>query len=296
MDIHQLRVFISVYKNRSFSKASKELYLTQPTISEHIKNLENDLKVKLFDRVGRAVIPTKDAEILFEQALEVTDKMEKIKEFLYEMRQTPSGNLLMGASSIPGTYIIPKILAEFKVKYPEISMSISISDSKKVMENLSNGHILIGIVGAKIFSHHIEFIPFMDDELVLVDRSFIKKEQIMPEELYEYPFVLREEGSGTRREMERWLEQMKIKIERLKTVCILGSTDAVKEAVKNGLGVSILSMHSIKDELESRKLKLVKIAGLNMKRTFYIIKHKKRTLPFIYQILLDFLKSKAFSL
>lgn len=296
MDIHQLRVFIAVFKNRSFSKASQELYLTQPTISEHIKGLEEELKVKLFDRVGRSVIPTRDAEILFEEALEIVDKVEKLRESLDQIRKAPSGNIIVGASSIPGTYILPKIIPEFRKEYPEVSLNISISDSKNVINDLLNGQILIGIVGTKFFSNPIELIPFMNDDLVLADSNFIKKDEIIPENLYDYPFILREEGSGTRKEMERWLNQMKIKIEKLKAVCTLSSTDAVKEAIKNGIGVSILSLHSIKDELESKKIRTVRISGWEMRRTFYLTIHKKRTLPFIYQLFLDFLKNKAFTI
>lgn len=296
MDIHQLRVFVSVFKNRSFSKASKELYLTQPTISEHIKTLESELNVKLFDRIGRTVIPTRDAEILLEQAIEIIDRVGKLKESLDQMRKNPSGNIVIGTSSIPGTYILPKILTKFREKYPEIILNILISDSKKVINDISEGQLLIGVTGTKFFSNHLEFIPFMDDQLVLVDKNFITKKAIAPEDLYDYPFILREEGSGTRREMERWLSQMKMKVERLRTVCIFGSNDAVKEAIKNGLGVSIMSIHSIRDEIDCKKLKMVKISGWEMKRTFYLVIHKKRTLPFVYQLFFDFLKNKAFTI
>lgn len=296
MDIHHLRVFISVYKNKSFSKASKELYLTQPTVSEHIKTLENELKVKLFDRVGRTVLPTRDAEILYEQALEVIDKVSKLKESLDQIRKNPSGSVVIGTSSIPGTYIIPRILPEFRKRYPEILVHVKISDSKRVINEISDGQLLIGVTGTKFSISHCYFIPFMDDELVLVDRNIVKGEEIEPEKLYDYPFILREEGSGTRREMERWLSQMKIKTESLRAVCILGSNDAVKEAVKRGLGVSILSIHSIRDDLECKKLRAVKIAGFKMKRTFYLVTHKKRTLPFLSQLLFNFLKDKAFTL
>lgn len=113
MDVHQLKIFISVFKNKSFSKAAKEIFLTQPTVSEHIKILEEDLGCKLFDRVGKTVIPTKEAEILYGYAIDVVNKLENLKDIVQRMKSKPAGHLLVGASSIPGTYILPKLISSF---------------------------------------------------------------------------------------------------------------------------------------------------------------------------------------
>lgn len=296
MDIHQLRVFISVFKNKSFSKAAKELFLTQPTISEHIKTLEEELNCKLFDRFGKVIIPTKEAEILYEKAREVVEKVENLKDVLQKIKSTPSGNLYIAASSIPGTYILPKLISSFKKIYPKISIQIDISDSKSVIESLLSGEILLGIVGTKLHKSKIDYFPFMDDELVIASPNFIEESLIEPEEILKYPFIMREEGSGTKKEMEKWLEEMGIDIEKLNIVCTLSSTDAVKEAIKNGMGISILSIHSIKDELEYKKLKIVKIKNYKMSRIFYVATHTIRSLPYIYKLFYEFLKEKTFSL
>uniref|UniRef100_A0A7C4AJM0 LysR family transcriptional regulator n=1 Tax=Thermodesulfovibrio aggregans TaxID=86166 RepID=A0A7C4AJM0_9BACT len=296
MDIHQLKIFISVYKNRSFSKASKELFLTQPTISEHIKTLEEELNCKLFDRFARGIIPTKEAEVLYEHALEVTEKMVNLKDSIQKIKTTPSGNIYIGASSIPGTYILPKLVSFFKKDYPEISIQIDISDSKFVIEGLLSGKLLMGVVGTKINNSKIEYTDFMNDELVIGAPDFIEKTVIDPSEIFEYPFIMREEGSGTRKEMEKWFNKIGIDSEKLNIVCILGSTDAVKQAIKKGLGISILSIHAVKDELECGKLKIVRIKNYEMKRIFYIATHTKRTLPFVYRTFYEFLKQNAFTL
>lgn len=296
MDIHQLKIFISVFKNRSFSKASKELFLTQPTISEHIKSLEEELNCKLFDRFARGIIPTREAEILYEHALEVIEKMEALKDSVQRIKTAPSGNLFIGASSIPGTYILPKLITSFKKNYPEISIQIDISDSKSVIENLLSGKLLIGVVGTKINNSKIEYTDFMNDELVIGAPEFVEKSIIEPSEIYEYPFIMREEGSGTRKEMEKWLSKMGIDSGKLRVVCMLGSTDAVKQAIKNGLGISILSIHAVKDEMKCKNLKVLRIKNYEMKRTFYIATHIKRTLPFVYRVFYEFLKQNAFTL
>lgn len=296
MDIHQLRVFISVFKNKSFSKAAKELFLTQPTISEHIKTLEEELNCKLFDRFGKSIIPTKEAEILFEHAYGVVEKVENLKDVLQRVKSNPSGNLHIAASSIPGTYILPRIISSFKKTYPEISIRIDISDSKTAIESMLSGEILMAVVGTKLHKSKIDYVPFMNDELVIASPDFIKESFIEPEEILKYPFIMREEGSGTKKEMEKWLHEMGIDIEKLNVVCTLSSTDSVKEAIKNNLGISILSIHSIKDELECGKLKIARIKNYTMSRTFYIATHTQRTLPYIYNLFYKFLKEKAFSL
>lgn len=293
MDFHQLKVFISVYKNKSFSKAAKEIFLTQPTISEHIKTLEEELKCKLFDRIGKKIISTKEADILFDEALDLINKFENLKDSVQKLRELPSGNIIIGTSSIPGTYILPSLIPEFKIYYPQVNIQIDISDSAEVISKILSHDVLIGLVGTQINNPLLRYTPFMEDELVIASPNSIKKESIEPEELLNNPFIMRESGSGTRKETEKLLKEIGIEGAKLKIVCTLGSTDAVKQAVKNGLGLSILSIHSIKDEIECRKLKAIRIKGHRMTRKFYIVTHHKRTLPYIYRLFYEFLLNKA---
>ena len=116
MDIHQLRVFTSVYRNRSFSKASEELHLTQPTISNHIKALETEFDCRLFDRLGRTIIPTKEAEVLYGQSVEIMAKADVLKETLEQLRKNLTGKLIVGASTIPGVYLMPRMMTKFQKK------------------------------------------------------------------------------------------------------------------------------------------------------------------------------------
>ncbi|GAB4407736.1 MAG: selenium metabolism-associated LysR family transcriptional regulator [Thermodesulfovibrionales bacterium] len=291
MDIHHLKVFTSVFKNRSFSRASEELYLTQPTISDHIRALEEELKCKLFDRLGRSIIPTKEAEILYNHAAEIIEKMNNIKEVIGQFKKEITGELIIGASTIPGTYLLPSIVAEFQRRHPSISFQIIISDSRGIIEKVSGHELLIGIVGAKLTNNSLNYMPFMEDELILVSSpSLIKGSRISLKELLDYPMVLREEGSGTRRETERILENKGVSLDSIRIVGIFGSTDAVKQAVKAGLGVSILSRLSVKDELKHGVFREVKLTDIQMKRRFYIVTHKKRTLPLAYSIFSEHIK------
>jgi DNA-binding transcriptional LysR family regulator len=294
MDIHQLRVFASVFKNRSFSKASEELHLTQPTISDHVKSLENELDCKLFDRLGRTIVPTKEAEVLYSHALEIIEKANTLNDLIGQTKKDMKGELIVGASTIPGTYLLPTIMAAFQRKHPSVSFQILISDSRGIVDRISKHELLLGIVGAKLGNEHLNYIPFVEDELIVVSSpSLVKNNKMTLKELIKFPLVLREEGSGTRRETEKILESKGVSLEDINITGIFGSTDAIKQAVKAGLGVSILSRLSVKDELKHNILKEIELTDIQMKRKFYIVTHKKRTLPLLHTIFLEHIKTES---
>lgn len=208
MDLHHLKIFLSVFKHRSFSKASQDLCLTQPTISDHIQTLEKELKCKLFDRLGRTILPTKEAEILNLYATEVIEKADTLKEVIGNLNKEIEGELVIGASNIPGNYLLPSLLASFHKKFPSVSFQVTISDSRGVVEKVAKHELLMGIVGAQIRNAQINYLPLMEDDLITVaSPSMIPKTQMSLEDLIHYPIILREEGSGTLRETERILEE-----------------------------------------------------------------------------------------
>jgi len=294
MDIHHLRVFASVFQDKNFSKASKKLLLSQPTVSAHIKALEEEYNCKLFDRLGRTIIPTKEAEVLYQYAIEIIEKADAIKEAIGSFGNKISGKLIIGASTIPGTYLLPLIMTSFQKKYPSVSFQILIADSKKIVESLSKHELLMGIVGAKLGNDKINYLPFLDDELIAISSpSLIKNDRMALKELIRFPMILREEGSGTRTMTEQILSERGIPHHNISIAGIFGSTDAVKQAVKAGLGVSILSRLSVSDELKYKTLKEIKITGVSMRRKFYIITHKSRTLPPAYNIFINYVKADA---
>jgi len=287
MDIHQLRVFASVFKNRSFSKASLDLHLTQPTVSNHIKSLEEEFACRLFDRMGRTIIPTKEAEVLYSQSTEIIEKAEALKDALGELKREATGKLVIGASTIPGVYLMPRIMTDFQKQYPAISFQILIADSRGIIDSIAKHELLLGIVGAKLGNDQIDYVSFVEDELIVVSAPALTgKSSMTLGELRNLPMVFREEGSGTRKEAEKFLEMKGIPLEQIKIAGIFGSTDAVKQAVKAGLGVSIISKFAVADELEHKLLEEIKLTDVAMKRNFYIVTHKKRTLPRLYDIFL----------
>jgi DNA-binding transcriptional LysR family regulator len=291
MDIHHLRVFASVYKNRSFSKASGELHLTQPTISEHVKGLEEELRCKLFDRVGRRIIPTKEADLLYVRAVEMIDKMKEIKADMGLIKGEISGLVKVGASYTPGAYIIPSLAAQFREKHPDVSFQLVIENSKKITEMVADSELLLGIISEDTGRTSLEYEPLMEDELVLISPpGLVEKSVISVRDLAGLPFLMREEGSGPHKSMMRHHAERGVHMRGMNVVGVMGSSDSILEAVKTGLGVSMLSRLAVQEDVEAGRVKEVKLKGVSMKRNIFIIVHRNRTLPGQYMAFLDYLK------
>jgi DNA-binding transcriptional LysR family regulator len=294
MDIHQLKIFASVYRNRSFTKASEALHISQPTISEHIKNLENSLGCSLFDRMGRSIIPTTEGDILYPKALLLLDELEQIQKEITESGTGVRGMLVIGASTIPGTYILPRLAYSFKKQFPEVEFKIPIEDSSKITALILQHELLCGIVGAQTPSDKLLYEPLIEDELVMVaTKKVLAQKNITLDELAACPFLQRETGSGTRQTFENFLKKSNTSSNALNVVATLGSTSAVKQAVKEGLGVSVISRIAVQEELDNNILQEIPIRNLKMKRKFYLVRQRKRTLPAQYLAFFKHLKKAA---
>jgi DNA-binding transcriptional LysR family regulator len=293
VDVHHLEVFASVYKNRSFSRASEELNLTQPTVSEHVRRLEEELGVRLFDRVGRRTIPTRDAELLNARAEEIIQKLRDIKTDLGGQEREVKGLITVGTSATPGSYIIPPLAAGFRKKYPEVFFQVMMEDSPRIADLVVGGELLLGVVGEKTKHEMLEYLAGIEDELVLAaPPGFLKKKAITPMELMGVPFLMWNEGSEMHKSMRKGHTERGVSLKGLNVAAILGSTDSVREAVKAGLGVSILSRLAIKDDLKAGRIEEVKLKGVRMMQSYFVIAHRKRTLPAHYLAFLEFLKEK----
>ncbi len=292
MDFHQLRIFSEVFRQRSFTRAAEVLHISQPTISEHIKNLEGELACQLFDRLGRTIIPTAEAELLFPRAQQLLDALNRLQDDLVRSREEISGEIVLGASTIPGTYIIPGRAVEFSKLHPRITFQVIIEDTSRITRMILDHELFCGIVGARTDSDKLTYLPILHDELVLVGRPDLHPARALtPAQLTRLPFLLREEGSGTRSIMEEYFATLDLSCTDLNVVATLGSTAAVKEAARQGLGVTILSRLAVTRELADHTLNELPIKGLRMGRDFFLVHHQQRTLPVHYQIFLQHLQS-----
>ena len=292
MDLHQIEIFCTLIRLNSFSKTAEALYLTQPTVSGHIKNLETELGAKLLDRLGRRVIPTEEGEVLFRYGRQLLALRDELRQELGEVSGKVTGLLKIGGSTIPGAYILPSLIGKFRMKHPSISVQLIIADTAKVAEAVLNGDLSLGVIGARIADPRLETHTFSKDELVVIVPSghpWAKRKNIPLDALKGVPFILREEGSGTRRIMEDRLEKAGLSLSDLNMISIMGSSDAVRQAVKAGLGVSILSIRAVQDDIESGRLAAVRLRGIKLERSFWVILLKGRSRSPLCRAFLDFL-------
>ncbi len=292
LDFRKLEVFLKVYELQSFSKASSLLYLAQPTITLHIKDLEEELGVNLFDRHTRKVIPSKAGKVVYKYGKEIVNLLKQMEKELEYFKDEEKGLVEIGGSTIPGQYILPKIIKSFKEKNPGISIFLRVGDSKEIIEKVSKGEFDFGMVGA-IFKNkykNLIYHPCYEDEIILITPSDFPKEEIELEDLYNLPLIKREEGSGTWKNVIEKLQKDGLDILKLNIIGEMGSTEAIKEAVKAGLGCGFVSSLAIELEKSLNLIKSVKIKNISIKRKFYLIYPKLKKLTPAEQKFIDFIK------
>jgi DNA-binding transcriptional LysR family regulator len=292
-DLRQLEVFSKVVELGSFSKAADVVFLAQASVSERVATLEDIVGTKLLDRLGRQVVPTKAGELLYKHAILLLDMKRTASLEMQGFLGLKSGAIYMGGSTIPGEYILPQVIKRFRERHPLMSVSLTIGDSKQIERHVLEGNLELGVIGSKNVHRSLIRNELWEDELVLVipaQHRWAKRRDVSLEELIEEPFILREAGSGTLNIMDDYLRDSGLKgIKSLEIAARLSTSTAVKEGIKAGLGISILSLRALKTELETGILKALKIKGLAMSRRFYLIRDRRRTASPLCHAMTDFL-------
>lgn len=294
MEFNQLESFLSVVKHKSFSKAAKELYRTQPTISNNISALEKELKVTLLDRKNKTITLTDSGRRFYKYAVELVNIREDAKFDILKHENKLEGNIEIRASSIPAQYILPYIIKDFTKIYPDISFSVISKDSQTITDEILNDESAFGIVGSKNSSAKLKYTDFYKDELVLaVPKS---KDYPSPDGKYldidivlSNRFILRKEGSGTRDLIEKCLALKDISLDDLEISFSTDNNEMIKTMIELELGVSFLSEISIRNEVELGLIKTFKIKDLELKRSFYFVCKKNVTLHPIVEVFKNFL-------
>jgi DNA-binding transcriptional LysR family regulator len=296
MDIHRLEVFCRVVDLQSFTKAAEASFLTQPTVSEHIRALEEALDEKLVDRLGREVLPTPAGKILYRYARNIIALRDEAIQALDRYKGKLSGHLLIGASTIPGTYILPEIIGLFKAQYPSIQITLKISGSGEVVERIREGALEIGMVGARWSDRRVVLEEAFSDELVLTvypDHPWAERKSIRLEELEGEPFIMREKGSGTRMVMHQILEANGFDPARLNGMAEMGSTEAVRQGIKARIGISILSARAVAEDIQRGALATLETEGVRFLRPFYLVQRKNRQISPLGSAFLGYLQKVA---
>jgi DNA-binding transcriptional LysR family regulator len=280
MDLRQLEIFAKVAELGSFSKAADALRLTQPTVSEHIRALEDELGVRLLDRLRRGASVAPAGQLLLSYATRMLALSREARQAMSGFQGKMSGDLVVGASTIPGEYVLPALLGRFKDKYPEIAVTLLIGDSQAVVDWVAEGRVELGVVGARLAHRSVDYHELMPDEEVVVvppGHPWFGRKQIALDDLGGEPLLLRERGSGTRAALEHALAAAGVELSSLRIVGEMGSTQAIKQAVKAGVGISVLSRRAIDEEARAGALGAVRVKDMKITRSFHVALHRDRS-------------------
>ncbi len=284
MDIEQIRAFVNVASLRSFSEAAEKMFISQPSVSVRIKALEEELGVLLLDRSkAREPVLTEAGQIFLDYAHSIINLQEECREKLSGQREEATGLVYIGASTVPGIYVLPQLLADFKKSAGSIEFNVNILDTSAVLEGILNYSYDLGFVGLVKEDDRLTYISLAEDELVLCARPGLiprpaYEKGVAVELLFKYHLLMREKGSATRQLLEKKLAETDFDLEIMPGVTYINNLEGIKQAVKEGLGVTVISERSARDLVSSGAAEVFPIRDVNLKRELYLVYHRSRVL------------------
>jgi DNA-binding transcriptional LysR family regulator len=278
MDIRSLEVFLSVAKHLNYTRAGEEVNLSQPSVSVRIRQLEDEIGVKLFEQLGKKVALTEAGLLLVPHARRVIAAIEDARHAIDELQGLERGTLRIGASTTPGMYLIPKTIARFKDRYPKIEIQLGNRDTRQIETGVINNEFDFGFVGGHLLGDEVDVLPWLIDQLVLVvppKHPLARRKSVKAGDLQRERFILRETGSATRAVIVAHLEESDLKVE---TVMEMENPESVKKAVQSGLGIAFISQFAVETELKAKSLVAVRVRGLDIRRELKIVYRKDKHL------------------
>jgi DNA-binding transcriptional LysR family regulator len=294
-DFRQLEVFCRIVELKSFSKAATAVHLAQASVSERMSTLEQQVGCRLLDRLGRTTVPTAAGKTFYVHAV---DLLKRRDQSILEMRNLVGlrcGSVRIGCSSVPGEDILPPVLARFQKEEPEVVPHVVVADTDDVVRLVESGEVELGFVGAPTVSGNLESERLWSDELVVVvppGHRWAGRKSLSAGDLASEPMVRREGGSGTRRLLEERWEKAGIRSE-LRVAAVLGSLNAVRHAVRCGLGIAVMSSRSVETDVRTGLLVALKIRNLKLKRDIFLVCDSRRELSPIARLFRDFVRKEV---
>jgi DNA-binding transcriptional LysR family regulator len=277
LTLRQLQCFSAVAKNLSYTKAAAELHLTQPAVSMQIRQLEQQAGLPLTEQFGKKIHLTEAGEEVYRYARSILQQVDEMDDVLDQLKGFSGGRLRIAAIS-SANYFTPRLLGTFHQRYPDVSVSIDVTNQKAVLQLVLDNDVDMAIMGQPPSDPRIEAIPFMENPLIIVappDHRLAKRKRIQLRELEKEVFLIREPGSGTRGAMERFFRQQKLK---LTPGMGMGSLSSIKQGVQAKLGLAMLPRNAVRNELHYEQLVELKIRGLPIERHWYVVLHKGKRL------------------
>lgn len=293
MTLHQLRIFVTVAKRGSFSRAAEELHISQPSASIQVADLERALGIDLFEQVGRQIHLTEAGRVLEDYARRILDLAEEARTAVSETTGLRRGHLAIGASPTPGTYLLPRIIAAFQERYPQISVSLQIAVTPEVGERLMRHELDLAVVGGTIHTPGLQAERFLDDEIVLVaapTHPLAAAGSTRAIALRDHRVILPERGSDTRGAVD---EALSAAGHAVSPAMELTGNEAIKEAVAAGLGVALLSRLAARTEIAAGRLVVISVSDLVIRRHFSIVRLKDRRLSQAVRAFIEMLRASV---
>lgn len=290
----RLKVFQSVARNLSFTKASNEMFISQPAVTRHIKELETEFEVKLFNRTGNKIALTEAGKILLSYSDQISALHNDLKFTLSQLNGNVEGTLRLGASTTIAQYIIPPLLARFHERFPEVSLTLISGNTDFIEHQLLANEIDVGIVEGKPVNSDLRYSAFIKDELLIFTSAQNKviPTAIQVDEFLKLPLVLRERGSGTLEIIQNKLQEKDVELTKMNVIMYLGSTEAIKSYIKTGEGAGIVSRFAIQHELESGLFRTIEVSALRFERQLYFISPKGPEPAGIAKTFINFIKKQ----
>ena len=298
MNIIQLKSFIEIVDCNSFSKAAKKLRISQPALSMQLQALEEELDTKLLDRTTKTIRLTKTGKETYKYAKKIISNHKNLLKAIRIEEEILKGKVNICCSTIPGEQVLPFLIGRFKNLYPQADIKLFISDSLKVIDAVKDGIYDIGVVGVKIENEDIEFKEFIDDDLIFIaSNEFVEQSGniFKLNDIKNIPFILREEGSGTKLTFERELKKHRLSIGDLNIALILGSSQAVINAAQANLGITIVSKFAARRALQCEEISEIKFKNLEVKRKLFLVRNKKIEITPLLNKFINFILSHTTS-
>jgi LysR family transcriptional regulator, transcriptional activator of the cysJI operon len=278
MDVRDLQIFLSVSKHLNYTRAGEEINLSQPSVSVRIHQLESELRVKLFEQLGKKVVLTDAGQLLVPYANRVIAAVDDAHHAIDELQGLERGSLRIGASTTPGMYLVPQVVARFKRSHPKIDIHLRIKDTREVEDGVLNNEFDFGFVGGHLAAAEVSAHAWLTDELLLVvspDHRLRNKKTVRKQDLEGESFIVRESGSATRATIVTQLQQANFELE---TVIEMENPESIKKAVQSGLGIAFISKFAIATELKAKTLTAIRVRDLTINRELKIVHRKDKHL------------------
>lgn len=297
MEDHRLKAFCLIVETGSFSKAATAKFMTQSAMSHLIKNLEEEIGVRLLNRKGKNVIPTPAGKIFYEHAKQILEQYKNMENGVYEIAGKVKGRLSIGSGVTAATYLLPQVFYNFTKTYPEVKIDLSVSNTEKIMSDLTEGQIDIGIIEGKTRNANIFLKDIAEDEVVVVasdNHPLVKKQRLTIDDLVSQPFIMPEAGSGLREFIDDFLTDMKIDPQKIKIAMTLGNPELIIQMVQSGIGISFVSKWSVFKAVKDESVRLLPLSNRKLRRKFYLACMEKEPSTMAAKTFLEFIRQYQF--